>query len=529
MGLIYFKARRVRIWLGRDEDALETNQAHRASQLIQQLARLYESCIPDPGSKKLQVLSQGLFKEPGQVQHQDWAALSRFLNRPWFTRVWVVQELGLSRDAMFYCKDSQFNRLELDYLERLLTYSKAGLDVRRGLDLQIIHLADVYWKSAWSNIRIELGEDPREAETFFDVLCSVRGLSCTEPKDMVYAFLGHPSAFKQQLLDVKPYYWYPTNYYDKRPTLISPNYDESYKFPELCADLAIAAIRDSDIGLNMLAHVAHSHDTISLDIPSWVPRWDLMEASSRFFGSQVYFDACHGLPTTVLTCNTTRATKSYWKPIQRPRDKPTLSMKAIRLGRVWVVIQAPLVASPEHHASMLAQLLGDIPRRGDVSHIPPPSSTVYPYDDRFLLALATTLTAGLTTGQNFDFRPSDEHSDHHLATFKAYYRQQQAIESKVEPDAEDDESADFFAGEYRRSAARRRLLLTLDGRFGLGPAISEWGDEVWLPMGSKIPFVLRPTGSGTYKLVGQIFLYGVMRGEATIGKSEIDFHSITLE
>ena len=529
MGLIYFKARRVRIWLGRDEEVLEEYRAYHASQLIERYARLYETCSPDPGGKKLQSLSQSLFKQPGSTQHPHWTALSRLLKRPWFTRVWVVQELGLSRDAVFYCEDTQFNRRELDYLERVLTYSKAGLMIRRGLNLQIIRLADDYWRSAWSNVRIELGEDPKEAETFFDILRSVRGLECTEPKDMIYAFLGHPSAFKRQLLDVDPYYWYPTNYYNQRSTLISPNYDGSYKFPELCTDLAIAAIGDSDIGLDMLSHVAHSENTIGLNTPSWIPRWDMMDAPSQFFGSQVFFDACKGLPVTTFAVNNMSRLKSTWAILHKRRNKLKLSMKATHLGKVWVALQAPTSVPPEHLANTLAQLLGDIPRRGDIAHISPPKLIAYPYDDPFLLALAITLTAGLTTGHDFDSQPADEYSSHHLTIFKAYYRQQQAIESGIQPDINDEENADYFVDEYRRSAARRRLFLTLDGRFGLGPAISKWRDEVWLPMGAKMPFVFRPTGSGTYKILGQTFLYGVMRGEALEEKSEEIFQTVTLE
>ena len=508
----------MRIWLGKDDEIEEPYRAHHAVDIIQKYNGLYESCRPDPGGKKLQVLSETLFSEPGYAQLPHWTALRRLLARPWFTRVWVVQELGLSRDAVFYCGNFHFSRNELDYFERVMLYSKAGVTLWRDIDTQMTRLGSNYWRSAWSNIRIELGEDPREAETFFDILRSVRGLQCTERKDMIYAFLGHPSAFKRQLLDVDPYYWYPTNYYDKRRTIVSPNYDKSYKFPELCTDLAITAIRDHDFGFNVLSSIAQDHITIDMKFSSWVPRWDLMDAPSQFFGSQVYYEASKGLPNTTFSIDNLGTFSKC----------PRLSLKALRLGRVWVALRAPTSVPPEHLANTLAQLLGDIPRRGDVSYIPPPDATSYPYDNAFLLALATTLTAGLTTGYDIHSQPVDEHPSHHLNIFKAYYRQQEAIDAGTQPNPEDEEDANYFLEDLSRSSSCRVLFLTLEGRFGLGPAISDWRDEVWLPMGAKMPFVFRPIGKGTYRIVGQTFLYGAMRGEAVQGKSEGDFETVIL-
>ncbi|KAF1922416.1 uncharacterized protein M421DRAFT_426919 [Didymella exigua CBS 183.55] len=519
MGLIYFKARRVRVWLGQDNEIEEQYQVHHAIQLIKEYSRLYESCRPDPGGQKLGVLSKGLFKDPESMQRSHWASLRRLLERPWFTRVWVVQELGLSRYAEFYCGTYTFNRNELDNFERVLMHSKTGLSIWNDLDLQIIHLGEDYWRSAWSNIRIELGEDAQEAETFFDILRSARGLQCTERKDLIYAFLGHPSAFKRQLCDVDPYFWYPTNYYQNRRTIIAPNYSTSYRFPELCKDLAFAAIKEFNIGLNVLASIAHSERTIDLKVASWIPRWDLMDKPAKFLGSGIYYAASKGLSNTAFTIRTSRISPM----------RPKLSFKALRLGTIWVALRPPTTVTPEHLAKTLAELLGDIPRRGDVSYISPPSISSYPYEDAFLTALATTMTAGLTSGPDMYAVPADEHTDHHLNTFKAYYRRQQAIDEDRLPNPEDDEAADFFAGELNRAARWRVVFLTRNGRFGLGPVVSDFLDEVWLPMGAKMPFVLRPTGRGTYKLLGQVFIYGIMRGEAVQGRSEVDFESVVLE
>ncbi|KAF2416989.1 hypothetical protein EJ08DRAFT_600272, partial [Tothia fuscella] len=66
------------------------------------------------------------------------------------------------------------------------------------------------------------------------------------------------------------------------------------------------------------------------------------------------------------------------------------------------------------------------------------------------------------------------------------------------------------------------LIITSDGRLGLGPARVQPDDEVWLLPGSRVPFVLRKTScvttshltSRTYELVGECYVHGIMHGEA---------------
>ena len=132
----------------------------------------------------------------------------------------------------------------------------------------------------------------------------------------------------------------------------------------------------------------------------------------------------------------------------------------------------------------------------------------------------------MTTTHDYDLLPAHEHIEHHLNIFKAWYRQGVAIEAGIDPDPADSEGADCFKHNLWGFAA---LFLTREGRFGLGPDITYFGDEIWLPLGARMPFVFRPTGKGTYKVIGQTFLYNAMDGEMVHGKSEEDFEVVTLE
>ena len=61
---------------------------------------------------------------------------------------------------------------------------------------------------------------------------------------------------------------------------------------------------------------------------------------------------------------------------------------------------------------------------------------------------------------------------------------------------------------------RRRMAKTQMGLFGLVPAESLPGDKVVLIAGSSYPFILRPSGGSRYKLVGDSYIHGIMDGTA---------------
>jgi hypothetical protein len=82
MGDIYRSAQRVIIWLGKE--------AERGGLALQFIRRITD-------------LSQFDLAIKDELCTREWYALSRLMNRSWFTRRWAVQELALARDAKIYC------------------------------------------------------------------------------------------------------------------------------------------------------------------------------------------------------------------------------------------------------------------------------------------------------------------------------------------------------------------------------------------------------------------------------------------
>jgi hypothetical protein len=187
----------------------------------------------------------------------DWEALRRLLSRKWFTLVWVVQDFGLALNATLQCGDCTIDLYDV-YDLMLKLHVKAPLfSAYYGLSFGVLHLAWSYRSSTHGNMRIELGNDPIDAESFCNILQSARSLECTDPRDLVYAFLGHPAAFKQHPLDVEPYMWYPRNCYQKRSTIIQPDYSEGITPMDAYFRLAFTLIEEHDDGMKMLEHVGH--------------------------------------------------------------------------------------------------------------------------------------------------------------------------------------------------------------------------------------------------------------------------------
>jgi hypothetical protein len=507
MGLIYFKARQVRIWLGQDQEAVY--RADHAASLIRRFAHPFR----DISESDARELSEKLFRQHKEADNVNWRALHHLLNRGWFKRVWVVQELGLSRSATFYCGATHFTRDELYDFVFLLQHSKPGLLISYDIDLRMLRLGQQYSKATWGSRHARLGLGSEEAATFLELLEKTRGLKCKDDRDMIYAFLGHPLAFKKGNLD-RPY---AHSYYEKWPTIVQPDYNDSVSFYRACTELAISAIRDSRIGLQVLGHVAHENETIDPEAPSWVPLWNVLKQASHFHGYNAHYAASgclHATPVSVYT------------PSSDP-CKSRLSIRALRFATIRNITKEPGTLSvqtlvetlfPERAAgsNYLTMHALDWPEAQSRSR-----SSVNDWP-----AFAMTLTAGLiTTHAKLVPVPAGEHTDLHILGLESYLRRYERGPPRIQSQDED-EIAEYFQLDLFRAAQSRAFFVTANCRFGLAPMCAKEGDQIWLPRGAKMPFVFRPLSESVFQLLGQAYLHGAMHGEAVEGRTERAFQTV---
>jgi len=95
-----------------------------------------------------------------------------------------------------------------------------------------------------------------------------------------------------------------------------------------------------------------------------------------------------------------------------------------------------------------------------------------------------------------------------------------------------------YSGTLTRTVRGRSFIVTEEGLVGLGPSNTEVGDFIVIIAGANTPFIVRPSqaGEGTagsFSLVGEAYVHGVMGGEALLvggeDPSEIVWEEIGLQ
>jgi hypothetical protein len=110
---LYERAESVDIWLGE-----EGENSALAVDLIGMLAdkELIDKLdVAGESDENLSMVRRYYEDHPELLDAAAWEALQRLFERPWWTRVWVFQELLMSKVAMFRCGDKWFHWIGLYY------------------------------------------------------------------------------------------------------------------------------------------------------------------------------------------------------------------------------------------------------------------------------------------------------------------------------------------------------------------------------------------------------------------------------
>lgn len=232
MRRIYRHAQTVRIWLG--EAADDSSEAVRVVKQLQ--------VQPDFNAAKL----------AGQeLSTEQLRAFTSLCKRPWFKRIWVVQEYALARQAVFYCGSDCFSWTNIGnflggILDNLVKSPIEQLDQRYPLMidgsiqnavLNLLHLGGV------SDMTSEGKQHDivQALETFL----ALSKLNATDPRDKVYGCLGLLPGFEELIII-------------------------DYNFPVE----AVYAITTYALFCRMkcfkpLCYKSTKRETVSLELPSW--------------------------------------------------------------------------------------------------------------------------------------------------------------------------------------------------------------------------------------------------------------------
>lgn len=469
---IYMKADSVLLWLG-----LEDDNTKMGVQFLEEVANFCQERSSLSILEKANIMGDfsrmlGLESLP-QLNEKGALAARAIFDRPWFKRIWVVQEVTAGQAVLVYIGRFQ---LPFAYLGLGASWIRESqfIATGTGAGCEGMRNAAIMWQKRFGQ---------RESQA--SLLDDGRDLLATDPRDKVYGLLGFTALRQIEAL--------------------VPAYEKSVE--EVYTDTCLAVIA-STCNLDMLSF-AENPPCIDNSIqtaedrhlgwpgtPTWVARWD----------KETWF------PTSAmceLSPHTTRGGPSASLPFTIS-DKSVLSLKGRYIDEVVYV--APYVSWPR------SPDVEPIPMNQDaflnmwqaISTLLPDVATI-----SLLTAWAQVLTGGITAS----YQPANNDPAEHCADLIAFML-------SVDHGGEDSKRKAFILalqevqiqlplGSDSRSRmamilmlSYRRVFLTKSGYLGLGHSRTRVGDQaVWL-FGAKLPFVLRSVES-QWRFVGEGFLYNV--------------------
>jgi hypothetical protein len=483
MGLIYEAADGVLACMGDDRDG-------RAGDVV---SLILDHKARSSGDSSLEH-GRGIYTVKEALADSRWEGVSKLLLQPWFSRAWVIQEVGLAKSVIAVYGQEEFDYRDFIRLMKWVVSCAGQLEAKYNLWWWFIHHDWYDWSQP---------PDTPSARDLFIFLFQASAMACKDPKDHIYAFLGHPL---MQLEDGTP--------------LVVPDYRETFHFKTLYSNIARPLLSRGDT--RILASVGHNEDSISEDL-TWTPRWDIYLVTSDF---------------GVLPENWYRFSgdmEENQKDAIRV-DGKKIVVRGVLFDMVRKAVRFPILP-PLCDAEAAAELpTTDYLKSLKSSNIPKGLLIL----DRALAEVKTgpvnyqsggqglfdifslTLCAGRTT---YFYNPAEENMKQHRDNFAAYWSLRQSVLRPGEPGDDvggnpDEGEADLFVLDIQQNCGGRSLVLTERGYVGLGPWISEPGDVFCLIPGSRVPFVLRRShdqalqgGNARYLLVGEAYLHGLMRGE----------------
>lgn len=207
-------------------------------------------------------------------------------------------------------------------------------------------------------------------------------------------------------------------------------------------------------------------DTIDITYPSWVPRWD------------IHTDGIEIL--TMLPSNEYRSSANMEHTLRiSSRQADHLTVEGVRFSAVSSTSEVITTAQfPQLNANRLT-----IDNVRAIASSDRERGSIYPTGDSMLRAYVATFTAG------------------RLGHIKR--------ESASLPD-----EPRWTVTTALRACYGRRQFVTENRYIGIGPAAMKKGDVVCVLFGGCVPYVLRETDTdGLYRVVGESYVHGIMRGE----------------
>ncbi|OIW33087.1 HET-domain-containing protein [Coniochaeta ligniaria NRRL 30616] len=555
---IYQSAENVVIYLGEDCHGLD-----RVMQLFHQLQAEAEVWTGDRRTARdLRDLDDtSIIRSRFPPAYDEvWYRFHDFFNRPWFSRIWIIQEVVMAAgDPEVICGPYTLSWSSL--------VSVAEFFLNTGLNGATIRKSKTSLVALMQNIK-------SSPELLSNLLWLTAPFASSEPHDKIFALYGLAHWAEEDLLASE---------------YCRVDYQKEVK--DVYRDLMFGYVmQHGSLELMTEANEVGPEERSVQGLPSWVPDWSLpMLSRHPSVGRQALpsgFDACGGQSTLVQ--GSMRAVNPdvlriagkvhdevAW--VSKPFDGYEYSQlpwhrRPFALQQLWEDVRERLGSEPQTYHGFWRTLLADADNHGY-----PVTDQLYPTFLRFWHnSKVHDQYAVRYRANNPDDLPLTEDKERELfedyaadygkaMTDEDYQAHKAWLELQASkflpcdstPDCRhcfiralplpegtrvtgpspalsmrdtDPFLRDFFTalGRDHRLIITEPFIVTNGGLMGLGPKRTRAGDAVAILSGAQVPFILHATGSSQqrleidvglrtireYRVVGDSYVHGIMRGEA---------------
>jgi hypothetical protein len=561
MRLIYKHASTVVAWLGPKSPGVE--QAFEFATNISQLRNDQYS----EASSGVDTVSRNPWVYPevyeimlslfnSQPESADF--LTQLFDKDYFERVWCIQEVVASAHCLVKCGD-----LQIDFFTLLATATY--VEGRRGFTFPPSTLQ--FWTAALQS-RLRRVASPRRWDIngsmgkLLTLLMAIRDFKATDERDRIFAILGISDEGLEPVIALTQIYgdeeslilnlarrfgvWLTNKAKGIGPGIdplrnsaLIPNYEKSVK--DVYRDLTRFLICISPRVLDVLGHVQHTVDPSYPNQdswPSWVPKWYEPRSVSVF--SFEPFKA--GIP---LEGHYPYFAKAYDLTLSGKSQEPDcLKLDGFHVDQVEAV------------SSIIRFGMGEEPPVESIWNgifdfplFPRPNIPYMANEGEALdVAFFTTLNLGVLGGAqmaqaHLQTLPNSNgvavevltrHVRANIATWLSQYPRARGDSYPELNTAVQENPRIGYPEAFLRSVwafcVNRRFYRTSSGLIGVGPQIMRQGDQVYVLLGGRLPFILR-SGEDHYLFIGETYLHheDILKGQEVMsvrstkeGKSRIE-------
>ncbi|CAK1365309.1 unnamed protein product [Cercospora beticola] len=482
---VYSQASQCLVWLGKPTADIR-DARNLLTDLIHEIRKGFRS--EEPEGEKLgstaKLPKDGDFRH--LIKHQgiiggllpplespEWQPLIDIFDLPYFSRIWVIQEINACSSATVFIGPHSFSWPDLVLAAQWIG---TEYDTNRKLHIQRLARTKGWWTAG--NMSSVFRRYTKE-EDVAKILEAFHMCEATDSRDMIFALLGFGVVRRG----------------------LGEGVVVDYKVPveELYAQVARIVLGRSE-GLEILSYHWHGRTaeranwtgTNLAAFPSWLPRWnEPPDQDVLLLGPLKDFNASGAVARElVIEGNTLRVSGHIFDTV---RDGSKIKWVDVsRNASRYVTLMAPMFAWPFNISE------------GGYTDLPSAEA---------IINSIFAITAGLNENHN---RAMDGYLER---GFNSWYNTLYAfgynlfslkghMQFKSVPTPEWEE--------YQRSAYAvtkgRAILRTQSGRIGIGPYGTHEGDLVCALYGGDVLYVLRPI-EDYFVLIGEAYFYGAMDGE----------------